>query len=472
VISQLPSNTFGQYEIREQIGKGGMGIVYRAYQSSLNREVAFKVLSIFLATPTDYKRFQNEAKTAATLEHPNIVPVYDYGTQDGVSFVVMRLLTGGSLAQRTAAGLPRMSLQEVAHITMQLASALDYAHRKGIVHRDVKPTNILFDDHNVPYLVDFGIVKLLHDSTSMTNSDEIVGSLPYIAPDQLLGGELTPAADQYALAVTVYLMLTDHLPHEATSPFLLMNKRLNLPAEPLQTYRPDLPNEIATVLARALEVEAAKRYENVNAFALALYEAISQHENIQQSPPSMVNLINQMQMRRYQPYPEPPISSRKLIDFILQPPRKFMFGIIGIVLLLIVTGGWLMSHNNGQGTETSSTNDTVSIADASAGDATATISTTSIFVRTETAILLSQTPAPCLVRMRSRAYVRSGPGTGYDVVRAYDSGWTTSVVGKSTDAEGALWWYIEVPSLSAVYWVADAVTEQIGDCDTVPSMTP
>src|SRR5690349_25064242 len=107
VISQLSTNTFGQYEIREQVGKGGMGIVYRAHQTSLDREVAFKVLSIFLATPTDLKRFQNEARTAATLEHSHIVPIYDYGTQNDVNFVVMRLLTGGSLAQRMGAGLPR-----------------------------------------------------------------------------------------------------------------------------------------------------------------------------------------------------------------------------------------------------------------------------------------------------------------------------------------------------------------------------
>jgi serine/threonine protein kinase len=473
VISQLTSNTFGQYAIREQIGKGGMGIVYRAYQTSLQREVAFKVLSIFLATPTDLKRFQNEARTAATLEHPNIVPIYDYGTQDGVNFVVMRLLGGGSLAQRTGVGLPRMSLPEITQITIQLASALDYAHSRGVIHRDVKPTNILFDDHNVPYLVDFGIVKLLHNSTSMTNSDEIVGSLPYIAPDQLFGAEPSPAVDQYALAVTVYLMLTDHLPHEADSPFLLMNKRLNLPPEPLQTYRPDLSDEIALVLGRALEMEAANRYENVTAFALAFYEAVSKHEGFQQGSPSLAHLAQQMMIKSHRsPTPAP---TQKSMTRLFQPPRQMIIGIVAIVLLLIVTGGWVMSQSRGQGAEASPTHEISSVNEITSTvepNTTITFSTTSVFVRTQAALLLTSTPAPCRVRMRSRAYVRSGPGTGYDVVRAYDSGWTTSVVGKTTDAEGNLWWYVNVPSLSAIYWVADEVTDQIGDCAIVPSTTP
>jgi hypothetical protein len=252
-----------------------------------------------------------------------------------------------------------------------------------------------------------------------------------------------------------------------------MNKRLNLPPEPLQTYRPDLSDEIASVLSRALEMEAANRYDNVTAFALAFYEAVSKHESFQQGSPSLAHLANQMMLQSHRYYP--PTPTKKSVPRQIQPTRQVIIGVIAVVLLLIISGGWVMSQSKGRGAEPSSANEATStIASNSVVDpnVTSTISTTSIFVRTEAALLLTTTPEPCRVRMRSRAYVRSGPGTSFDVVRAYDSGWTTSVVGKTTDAQGNLWWYVNVPSLSAIYWVADEVTEQIGDCAIVPPTAP
>jgi serine/threonine protein kinase len=425
---QPMSSNFGQYELREQVGKGGMGTVYRAYQSTLSREVAVKILSIFLATDKDLKRFQYEAKVSATLEHPNIVPVYDFGTHDEVHYVVMRLLTGGSLSQRVGVAarekFPQMSLEEIAEVTLQLASALDYAHGKGIIHRDVKPANILFDDHNVPYLVDFGIVKLI-DSTSLTGSDEVVGSLPYIAPEQLRGGsKLTPAVDQYGLAATVYMMLTDHLPHDAESPYILMNKRLNEPPTPLQTHRPDLPKTITKVMNRALETQPSKRFENVSAFAFALYEAIAQHENLYQTQPP-ISIASRSILRNYAGKTPPQTSSNLFARL-----GRFKV-LLAIVLFMIVAGlaaiGYLLATGN-----------------AASED------------------------APCRVSLQNRAYIRSGPSTDSDQIRAYDPGWTTTVVGKVTDSQGAVWWYVEVASLNANYWVADEVTREIGDCSDVP----
>jgi serine/threonine-protein kinase len=150
-VQNLSGQTLGQYELRELLGAGGMGAVYRAFQSGLDRFVAVKVLSAALVTDKDYiERFTREAKTSAALEHPHIVPVYDYGTQGGISYVVMRLLTGGSLAERLThsrdTGRPLPSLDETASIIKQLAGALDYAHGRGVIHRDIKTSNVMFDE--------------------------------------------------------------------------------------------------------------------------------------------------------------------------------------------------------------------------------------------------------------------------------------------------------------------------------------
>ncbi|RPI98125.1 MAG: serine/threonine protein kinase, partial [Chloroflexi bacterium] len=161
-VQNLSGSSLGQYQLLEQIGLGGMATVYRAYQPSLRREVAIKVLSAALAQQPGYmERFNREAEMAAALEHPNIVPIYDYGVQDGIGYVVMRLLMGGTLAERVSrrayAGGQPPSLGEVADLLKQLASALDYAHRRGVIHRDIKPSNIMFDDQGRAYLMDFGI---------------------------------------------------------------------------------------------------------------------------------------------------------------------------------------------------------------------------------------------------------------------------------------------------------------------------
>jgi serine/threonine-protein kinase len=442
---QLSGNLFGQYELRELVGKGGMGVVYRAYQPSLGREVAIKLLSdLYLPTANDLKRFQAEAKTAATLEHPHIVPVYDYGTFRGINFVVMRLLTGGSLAQRIAARrIPVYSplpLDEIAQMTLQLASALDYAHLKGVIHRDVKPANILFDDHDVPYLVDFGVAKVVVSTTSLTSTDDIVGTLPYISPDQLRNAKITPAADQYALAVTVYMMLTGHLPHEANTPYALMQKRLNEPPKPLRAYRRDLPKAVSNVMNRALAREPSKRYETVSAFARALYEALGAASY---KPPTLSN-PNAPKNYLSEPSSESPSDESAVTadkpDAISLPParraspaRRFKILLLLITLFLIILSGWLVLQPILLGT-----------------------------------LQAAATEARCSVRLTERAYIRSGPGIDFEFIRAYDAGWTTNVVGRATDPEDNLWWNIEVPSLDNTYWVADAVTEESGDCSVVP----
>ena len=278
-IQNLTGQVFGQYELLDLLGFGGMGVAYRARQRNLDRDVAVKVLFPGLAAEAGYiERFYREAKTAASLEHAHIVPVYDYGVQGDVSYVVMRLLTGGSLeqriTQRLAAEKPLPSFGEISELLKQVATGLDYAHRRGVIHRDIKPGNIMFDEHGAAYIVDFGIAKLVESSTSYTSTGAPVGTPLYMPPEQWRSETLTPAADQYALAVTLYQLMTGKLPFEATTPYGLLHKTLNEEPTPPQNHRGDVPESVWNVLERAMAKNPADRHESVTAMAMAFDTAI------------------------------------------------------------------------------------------------------------------------------------------------------------------------------------------------------
>lgn len=276
----LVGQVLGQYELRELLGLGGMGAVYRGFQISLKREVAVKVLPSTLVHEAGYvERFNREAQTAAQLEHPHIVSIFDYGTQQETSYLVMRLLTGGTLAQRlnqrTDAGtLILPSLGETATLVNQLGSALAYAHNQGVIHRDIKTSNVMFDNQGNGYLVDFGIAKLMGAQSGLTGTGMAMGTPAYMPPEQWAGRELTPAADQYALAVLVYAMVTGRVPFEAATPYELLHKHLHEQPTPPHSFRADLPDAVDIVLARALSKEPEQRFPSVTAFTMAFEAAI------------------------------------------------------------------------------------------------------------------------------------------------------------------------------------------------------
>lgn len=275
-LDNLSGQMLGQYELRELLGVGGMGAVYRAYQSSLKREVAVKVLPPSLAAQPGYaERFIREAETAAALEHPHIVPIVDYGTANGTSYIVMRLLTGGTLAERLAQRPDRLpSLGEISELLRQMASALDYAHSQGVIHRDLKLTNVMFDGQGNAYLVDFGIAKLL-GGAGLTSTGMALGTPSYMAPEQWRGEEVTPAADLYALGVMTYQLVTGRAPFEAPTPYALMHKHLHEEATPPQALRAGLPEAVTPVLQRAMAKEAHERFTTASAYAEAFDEVIS-----------------------------------------------------------------------------------------------------------------------------------------------------------------------------------------------------
>lgn len=268
----LTGHTLGQYELRELLGRGGMGAVYRAYQRTLKRAVAVKVLPAALAADADFvARFTREAETAASLEHPHIIPVYDYGVESGTSYIVMRLLSGGTLAdrmaQREASGAPLPSPGEIARLLSQLASAFDYAHQQGVIHRDIKPSNIMFDTHGNAFLVDFGIAKLLEHTSALTATGAVLGTPLYMAPEQWRAEQPVPATDQYALGVTIYQLLTGQVPFQAPTPYGLMHKHLHETPTPPHVLRPHLPPSLAASLERALAKSPGERFPSVTAFA-------------------------------------------------------------------------------------------------------------------------------------------------------------------------------------------------------------
>lgn len=278
----------GQYTLHEIIGLGGMAAVYRAVQIGLQREVAIKILPPSLAANANYAmRFSREAEMAASLEHPHIVPVYDYGTQNNVSFVVMRLLIGGSLSdrltQRLEVNQPLPSIHEVVSLLKQVGGALDYAHHQNIIHRDIKPSNIMFDDTGNPFLTDFGIAKIIDDeATQLTAVGHAIGTPTHMAPEQWREEKVTPASDQYAMAIVVYTMLAGVLPFQGTTAYALMHEHLNTMPRPIHTLVQGLTPEISQVIEKGMAKEATARFPNLMAFAHALQHAC-QHIQLQQT---------------------------------------------------------------------------------------------------------------------------------------------------------------------------------------------
>src|SRR5215472_9119044 len=204
----LIGRTFGPYRLVEGVGRGGMAEVYRAEDQRLERQVAVKVLPASMAMDQTFRaRFEREARAAARLQHPHILPVYDYGQQDGIPYLIMPYITGGSLAQVIANARGPLPLNQVTLWTEEIASALQYAHNQGVIHRDVKPGNMLIGAGEHLLLSDFGIAKVLDETTSVTNTGTSVGSPEYMAPEQAQG-QADYRSDIYALGIVIYQMLT------------------------------------------------------------------------------------------------------------------------------------------------------------------------------------------------------------------------------------------------------------------------
>lgn len=271
----LIGTRLGQYEITGRLGEGGMGAVFRARQAKLDREVALKILPGTLAAQPGYlERFEREARAVAALEHPAIVPIYDYGTENGITYLAIRLLDGGTLENRLEHSKTLPALDETANLIERLASALEYAHSRGIVHRDIKPSNVLFDHSGEPYLGDFGIAAVYANESAQTGTGQLIGTPNFIAPEVWSSQQVTPATDQYALAVMAFRLLTGRLPFEGTGVFDVGLKHINEPPPSASAFRGELPRQVDAVLKQALAKQPDARYPSVREFAFALKTAL------------------------------------------------------------------------------------------------------------------------------------------------------------------------------------------------------
>lgn len=268
----------GPYLVIEKIGAGGTARIYRAHDPSQNREVAIKVQAMHLqGYPGVRQRFEREARTLMQFKHPHILPVFDYGLDGGTPYIVMQLL-GGRTLNDILNGVP-LPLRDVGRLTRQIASALDYAHARGIIHRDIKPHNILFDDADKPYLADFGVayVSGTQDSERLTTAGQFVGTAAYASPEQCRGEDLDRPSDIYSLAVMVFEMATGRLPFESRSSIALMKMHMSEPPpNPLQ-FNPNLPVDLYAVLVRALAKLPENRYPSAMRFSEELDIALGQH---------------------------------------------------------------------------------------------------------------------------------------------------------------------------------------------------
>ena len=269
----------GPYRIESLIGRGGMGVVYLAEQPSLGRKVALKILPPELADDVDFRaRFIRESKMAAAIDDPNILPIHEAGEIEGVLFIAMRYVEGTDLEQRLRSG--PLEPHRVVHLLGQVASALDAAHARGLIHRDVKPANILIaaapgDDRGEhAYLADFGLTKSRDVDTSLTRAGTLLGTLDYMAPEQLEGRELDGAADQYALAAITFRALTGRLPFVRGSEVALITAHLKEPPPSATALAPALPAAIDAVIARAMAKAPADRYPSCAAFVGELRHAL------------------------------------------------------------------------------------------------------------------------------------------------------------------------------------------------------
>jgi len=274
----LLSRTIGNYQIVDRLGKGGMATVYRARQVNMQRDVAIKIMSADLAQdPQFVARFEREAQVIAHLEHPRILPVHDFGHEGELFYLVMRLIEGDTLYQRLLDDA--LPVDVAARFVTQIAEALDYAHAEGVIHRDLKPNNILIDAWDNLYLMDFGLAKMVASSSNLTETGAVLGTPAYMAPEQWRGAPVDARTDVYALGVILYEMVAGETPFETDTPYSLMYKHLNDPPPPLRDRLPDLPEAAERVILKALAKDMTGRYQSAGDLARAFVSAVEGEED-------------------------------------------------------------------------------------------------------------------------------------------------------------------------------------------------
>jgi len=358
-MPDLTGLSLGRYHILEQLGEGGMATVYKAYDTRLEREVALKVLRTDQFIPAQLQmvlqRFEREAKSLAKLKHPNIVNILDFGEHEGMPFLVMEYLPGGTLKQKLGGKIP---WQAAIQSLIPVARGLAYAHQHGIIHRDVKPANILIDENNEPVLTDFGIAKLLEasDGQTLTASGVGIGTPEYMAPEQGLGEKSIDArADIYALGIVLYEMVAGRKPYSADTPMAVVLKQISDPLPRPADFAPGLPASVESVLFKALAKQPDDRYQDMAAMLAALENLLLEAptvplpETVAAAPPLVEKPPAQETQEKAPAMPESaPVqqAEKKPAPRLRLAPRLILavVGTLAIVLAALFGLPWLMSQ--------------------------------------------------------------------------------------------------------------------------------
>lgn len=325
-MEDLTGRQFGHYQIVAPLGEGGMAAVYKAYQPNMERYVAIKVLPRHMSSSEEFvNRFKREAKLLAQLQHPHILPVFDYGEADGYPYIVMPFVQSGTLASLLQSR--RLSLSEIRRIITQIGNALSAAHARGMIHRDIKPSNVLIDGHGNCLLTDFGLARMAAESsTKITSSGAVMGTPAYMSPEQGAGSEIDHRSDIYSLGIILYEMVTGRVPYTAETPIAIVFKHIQDPLPSARKLNPDMPESVEMVLLKSLAKNPNDRYQTVDDFVQALQKAI---------PDSPLDDKVTIQPEK-QPQPIPPKKEQTQNKWI---PLAVAF--MAICVLLALGGLWL-----------------------------------------------------------------------------------------------------------------------------------
>jgi len=388
VRDELLGQVIGKYRIEAFIGGGGQAKVYKAYHPALDTYVAIKVLPPYFAAEEGFvERFRQEARVIARLRHPNIITVYDFGEEQGLTYIVMDYIAGGTLASRLGRPLP---LDTTLNIVEQIGRALDYAHNQGVVHRDVKPSNVLMAREDWVLLSDFGIARVMETTVRLTRTGVGIGTPEYMSPEQGQGLPVDSRSDLYSLGILLYEMLTGQVPFKAETPFGTVLQHVSTPPPPPRVHNPNIPEAVEAVIVKALAKQPEERYQSANEMLQALHEARLEGETVLGKPIAATETIVPVQ-REPTPVPTAPPVARPRLALPFNPALL----LLPVVALVLIVGGILLTRGPHP-----------------AAEATPTVGELAVIVSTSTP---APTPIPTLVPtstpVSTRAPTQSPTGT-------------------------------------------------------------